>query len=164
MGTFTIDRRALTRRAVIGAIGAGLAFATTARAAPVKAPRVLFVCQFGSVKSPLARELLRRRARERGVAVFAFSRGITPQPHLPRELATRWLAEGLDPARDGLHRLLPIDAGYADVVAVFDPLPGDFAATRVLDWTGVPSMLRDYPAARADLDGRIEALLDTLAA
>ena len=128
-----------------------------------RVPRVLFVCQYGSVKSPIARELLRRRARERGIAVSTFSRGITPEAHLPSEIAATLLAEGIEPARDGLHRLLPIDVESADVVVYFNPMPAGFRAPRMLDWTAVPSVNQSYDAARADLNRRIEALLDELA-
>lgn len=163
MGISRFHGGAPTRRAVIGGIGAGIICATTAYAAAGVVPRVLFVCQFGSVKSPIARELLRRRARARGIAVLAFSRGITPEPHLPAEIAARLRDEGVDPARDGFHRLLPIDARSTDVVVHFDPLPLGFMGARTLDWSANPSMLTSYPASRADLDRRIEALLDLLA-
>lgn len=163
MGTSKSNRSGVTRRAVIAGIGAGLACMTSARATRVAVPRVLFVCQYGSVKSPIARELLRRRARARGISVFAFSRGITPKAYLPAELNRTLLAEGIDPARDGLHRLLPIDARSAEVVVHFDPLPSWFGGAGSLDWTANPSMLASYPASRADLDRRIEALLDLIA-
>jgi hypothetical protein len=152
---------AFARRGAIGALLAGVV-AGRLGAKKRELPRILFVCQYGSVKSAIARELLRRRARERGIALRAFSRGITPEAHLPAEIEARLRAEGIDAGGDGLHRLLPVDAGAADIVVYFNPLPANIVAARSLDWTSVPSVLGTYPAARADMNRRIEALLDSL--
>lgn len=161
MGMAGSENIAFARRGAIGALLAG-SVAGRLGAQGREAPRILFVCQYGSVKSAIARELLRRRARERGIAVRAFSRGITPEAHLPAEIEAKLRAEGIDPGSDGLHHLLPIDASAADIVVYFNPLPANFAAARSLDWTSVPSVVETYPAARADMDRRIEALLDGL--
>jgi hypothetical protein len=163
MGMRVFENREGSRRAVLGGLAAMLAGAGLPATAQRRVPRVLFVCQYGSVKSPIARELLRKRARERRIAVSAFSRGVTPMSHLPSAVSARLPAEGIDPAREGLHRLLPVDAGYADVVVFFNPLPPGFRAARMLDWTAVPSVNETYPAARAELDRRIDRLLDELA-
>jgi hypothetical protein len=65
------------RRSVLGAAFAMALVQSSNVAIAAKRPkRVLFICQFGSVKSPIARELFRRRAKERGIAVIAWSRGI----------------------------------------------------------------------------------------
>lgn len=162
MGMASSPQAIFTRRGALGGLLACTA-AMPIGARSGRVPRVLFVCQYGSVKSAIARELLRRRARERGIAVSVLSRGITPEAHLPGEIDAQLRKEGIDARREGLHRLLPIDAGAADVVVYFNPLPANFAASRTLDWTSVPSVVETYPAARADLDRRIDALLDSLA-
>ena len=61
------------------AILAGSAFLVAATGPSRRAPHVLFVCLHGTVKSPIARELMRARARERGIAVEVRSRGIEPE-------------------------------------------------------------------------------------
>lgn len=163
MGITHFDCVTTGRRAVLLGIGA-LALAPAAtRAEPKAAPRVLFVCQYGSVKSPIAREILRRRARERGIAVSTISRGITPEAHLPPEIAARLLADGIDPARDGLHRLTPGDLQTGDIVVAFNPLPPGLPVAHGEDWTSVPSVLEAYPAAVADIKRRVELLLDRIA-
>ena len=70
------------RQLLIGALVAVVSAMTPAvlNASP-KPPRVLCICQFGKAKSAIARELLKRRAAERGIPVAVFSRGITPEPH-----------------------------------------------------------------------------------
>lgn len=163
MGVFSFDFATIGRRAVMQGIGSLFLSSGLASAVSGNAQRVLFVCQYGSVKSPIAREILKRRARERKIAVGAFSRGITPEAHLPHAIAARLLAEGIDPAREGLHRLLPVDLRAADIVVVFNPLPPGLRIRPSRDWTSVPSVLEAYPAALADIKQRVELLLDTIA-
>ncbi len=133
-------------------------------AAP-KPPTVLFVCEFGTAKSAIARELFRRRAKERGIAVTAFSRGSKViQDHVSPPLKATLAAEGIDSRRDGFAVLDRADIRRADVVVGFTPLPAVYRPRRSLDWTAVPSVNDAWPAARADLDRHIDALLDEIAA
>jgi len=66
--------------------------ASDAVALPAAQPRVLFICQYGTAKSAIAREVFRQRARERGIPVVTFSRGITPEEHISPALRARLLA------------------------------------------------------------------------
>ena len=139
---------------------ASAAFVASPATAQPSAPKVLLVCQYGSVKSAIARELLRRRSSERHVALAITSRGITPEEHLPEDLRTRLIAEGIDPKSEPLRKLAQSDLDGADIVILFDPLPKGLHAPNARDWSSVPSMMAHYPEARADLDRRIDALLD----
>jgi protein-tyrosine-phosphatase len=144
---------------------AGLAFAamaTVASTASPKLPTVLFVCEFGTAKSAIARELFRKRARERGIAVAAFSRGLKIEDHISPPLRQKFDAEGIDSRRDGFAVLSARDIRRADMVVTFTPIPQ--RARTSLDWSDVPSVNDSYPVARAELDRRIDALLDTIAA
>jgi protein-tyrosine-phosphatase len=125
--------------------------------------RVLFVCQYGTVKSALARELFRRRAEERGIKAVAFSRGITPAEHLAAAARASMAADGIDPARDPLRKLARADLRKADIVVVFNPLPLKLATRPIRDWAATPSVNDDYASARPELDRRIDALLDEIA-
>jgi protein-tyrosine-phosphatase len=146
---------------LLGTIAAGLC--ARAIAAPDSPPQILFVCQFGSVKSAIARELFKRRANERAIAVKVQSRGITPEAHLPADLQDVLAKDGIDPARDPLRKLEADDLRNADRVVIFDPLPAGLSAKAVDDWSDLPSMVKDYAHARAILDKRIDQLLDELA-
>lgn len=132
-------------------------------AALAKAPVVLFVCQFGSVKSPVSRELFRRRAIERGIAVAAFSRGITPEAHVAPRLRAQLQAEGINPESDGLNALTQHDLRHASITVVFDPLPRGWVGKQVQDWTDTGSFNDSYEAEKPRLVARIDALLDTIA-
>ena len=157
------DTVLLNRRAFIGtAIVLGGLAVSPVQAKPT--PTVLFVCQFGSVKSPLARELFRRRAKERGLSVTAISRGITPESHVSPLLAQSLTREAIDIDRDGLHRLDPHVLHTATITVLFDPLPSGWPARRVHDWTDTGSLNQNYEAEKPRLIARIDALLDEIAA
>lgn len=154
-----ISRRLFTFAApLVFALGHGAAAAADTHTPPT----VLFVCQFGTVKSATAREVFRRLSAEQGVPVNVISRGITPQDHASPEFLTRLKADGIDPAKDPLRQLDPAVLGSADIVVVFDALPADLVRTDVQDWSQMPSMLSDYDNARRFLDGRLLRLLSDI--
>jgi hypothetical protein len=92
----------LNRRSMLFAAIAVALVPGTAYSAPHIPPRILFVCQFGTVKSPIARELLKRRAAERGLAVKVAARGITPQHHMTPDLLARLERDGINPSAEPL--------------------------------------------------------------
>ena len=157
--TFERNRRMLLR----GAIAVGVAAAAARASAWGPAPTVLFVCQFGSVKSAIARELFRARAMARGVPVRVISRGITPERHVSPQLLAQLRVDHIDPDRQPLTRLDAVALGSADIVVLFDRLPPGLARPDARDWSDMPSMNDRYPAARAFLDPRLDHLLDEIA-
>ena len=154
----SLDRRSLLFGAIIVALNPTLISATERG----HSPHILFVCQFGTVKSPVARELLKRRAIERHIAVEAMARGITPGDHTTPELLNRLANDRINPAAEPLRKLGPEDIAKADIVIAFDKLPAEYHPRRLEDWSDLPSMVNDYDHARAVLDPRIEKLLDRL--
>ena len=151
--------RRVSRRYVAAA---GLAFAAGGARAQCPPPRVLFVCPAGTVKSAIARETLRRRARERGVAVVVQSRGVRPEDHISPGLAANLRADGLDPAAEPARAFRASDARAADIVIAFDEAAQDPALRKARVWI-TPSWNSDYAGARAALAPQVEALLDELA-
>ncbi|UVO53202.1 hypothetical protein [Sphingomonas sp. SUN039] len=152
-------RTLLSGMAAVAAVGMAAPLLAAANA-----PTVLFVCEFGTAKSAIARELFRKRARERGIAVTAFSRGSKAiEDHISPPLRQSLDAEAIDTRRDGFAVLEPKDARRADIVVTFAPLPAAYRSAKLRDWSAVPSVNDAWPTARADLDRRIDALLDSLA-
>lgn len=157
----------LTRRGLV--IGAGLAAALpwSSRAA-AETIHILFVCQFGAVKSPAARELLRsriasnRRSRAGGKAVSVDARGITPGEHLSPQLRARFAAYGIDPSREPTRKLQQKNLDAADIVVLFDPLPAALHKAGVIDWTAQPSFTRDFDRAIGFLQANVGGLLERL--
>lgn len=127
-------------------------------------PRVLFICQFGSVKSAIARELFRRRAAERGIAAIAVSRGIQPEAHLDPRLHDLLAGQGIDPARDGQHKLSRGDLRRADYTVLLDKLPPGWIGRNPRDWTDLGSFNQSYVTEEPRVKARIDQLLDEIAA
>ena len=127
-------------------------------------PVVLFVCQYGTAKSAIARELFRRRARQRHLAIEAFSRGLTIEDHLTPQLRQRLASDGINTELETPQVLAPRDWQHASVVVAFNPLPLEVPREKVRDWTDLPSITDDYANTRAILDRRLEALIDELGA
>ena len=154
-----------SRRAVLGTMLlaplAALPGIAVARSHP---PRVLFICQFGSVKSAISRELFRRRAAERGIAAIAVSRGIKPELHLEPHLRDRLAGQGIDPGRDGQHKLSRGDLRRADYTVLFDPLPLGWIGRNARDWTDLSSFNQSYATEEPRVKARIDQLLDEIAA
>jgi Low molecular weight phosphotyrosine protein phosphatase len=153
------------RRSVLGAaIAIVFAQSSAAAIAAKRLKRVLFICQYGSVKSPIARELFRRRAKERGIAVIAWSRGITPEAHISPALLDTLKAEGIDPEVDGLHKLARGELRQADITVLFDPLPGKWHKNGLHDWIDTGSFNTSYEVEKPKLMRRIDQIFDELIA
>ena len=150
------------RRGFVGLSLAALMVSAQPGLARMRGPLVLFVCQFGSVKSAVARELFRRRAAARAVPATAFSRGITPEAHISDSLRAALVIEGVNIENEPIRQLHPKDLANADLTVLFDPLPCGLKARRVHDWTDTGSLNQAYQTERPRLLARIEALLDEL--
>ncbi len=151
------------RRTVLTA-GTLLPILLGAASAPAKPLTVLFVCQAGTAKSAIARELFRKRASERGIAAVAFSRGLHIEDHVSLPLRQKLAAERIETRRDGFSVLTARDVRAADIVIAFTAIPPAHRPRQVLDWSSVASVNDSYVTARADIDARIDALLDSIAA
>lgn len=149
----------LTRRTVILSSAAML---IAAKAPGKRPPRVLFVCLHGTVKSPIAREMLRGQAKARGFSIKVQSRGIEPEEGASPEVAAALVRDGIQVKRDPLRALTKADAVWADVVVFFDPLPFAPAGKDLRDWRDTPSVNQHYAEALALMRSRIAALLDEL--
>ena len=154
----------MSRRALLGSALAASIVGACASARRGQAPLVLFVCQYGTAKSAIARELFRRRVRQRHLAIAAFSRGLTIEDHLTPDLRQRLAADGVDPAVEPAQVLQVRDWQRASIVVAFNPLPLEIPCAKLRDWTDLPSITDDYDHTRAILDRRLEALIDELGA
>ena len=152
------------RRGFVGLSLVALLVSAQPGLARMRRPRVLFVCQFGSVKSALAREIFRHSAAARAIPATVFSRGITPEAHISDNLRAALVTEGFNIENEPLRQLRSKDLAAADVTVLFDPLPCGLHARRVHDWTDTGSLNQAYQTERPRLLARIEALLDELSA
>ncbi len=159
--TKLIARRHVLGCALVAVVSASMPIPVIASPGP---SRVLFICQFGTAKSAIARELFKRRAAQRGVSVAVFSRGITPEPHLATSTRDVLLTEGVVLDAKEVRKLSSADLNAADIVVFFNSLPAPFRKGTQRDWSAVPSVNDSYSLARADLDRRIDLLIDEVAA
>ncbi|MBN8529754.1 MAG: hypothetical protein J0M36_11045 [Caulobacterales bacterium] len=157
VGSNLLSRRGL----VLSASCAVLAVPGVSHAARRVTPNVLFVCRHGTVKSPIARELMRRQAAERGFALTAFSRGLSIEDQVSPGLAQALRADGVDIWSEPRLPLQASDIRAATLVVLFDSLP-TAVSKPTRDWTDFPSFNANYARARAELDIRLSRLLDDL--
>ncbi len=162
-----LSRPSLRRRCMLAMCGlAPLSMSLHSVEAKQPQTKVLFVCQYGSVKSAIAREVFKRAAAGRGLSVSAVSRGITPEEHLSAELTTKLDAEGIDTRSEALTVLSQNDIANASIVIYFDRIPEvfDLKSKAAQDWSDVPSMNNEYQRARSILDTRMTNLISELKA
>lgn len=153
-----------TRRFFAKAGGALLGLAMVSPASAASEPfRVLFVCQAGTVKSPIAREYFKQLAAKRGVVVTARARGIAPEEHLSPGLEAKLKADGINPRAEPIIKLQQQDLDWSQLVVFFDRLPGELQVSMAKDWTDVPSMNDDFQDAQPLLLSKIHILLDEIA-
>jgi protein-tyrosine-phosphatase len=152
----------MTRRVLTSGLAAfAVACATPATPAP---RRILFVCRYGTVKSPVARAMAQSRAAGRGIAIGVAARGLTPEDHMTPSLRAALARDGVALGRGQPQKLAHADIARADIIVAFDPLPPPFDAVAARDWTDTPSLIEDYAEARNTLASRIDVLLDEIVA
>ena len=154
--TSPVDRRGLLAGTLLLA---GFAISGCLARPNATPQKILFVCQAGTVKSAIAREIFKRRAKERGIVVDVFSRGIVVEDHVSPQLRANLSADGIDTTAEPTTLLAPADWVAADILVNFNPLPASVNHKDVRDWTDVPSVNDNYANARAIMDKRIDALL-----
>jgi arsenate reductase (thioredoxin) len=124
---------------------------------------VVFLCEHGAVKSVMAAAYFNRAAQERGIAVRAVARGVTPDEGVPDRIATALAHEGFDVGSFKPQGMAVDESEQAmRVVAIgVEPSPPLRGAADIEQWNDVPAS-SDYDATRAALMRHIAALLQEL--
>lgn len=128
-------------------------------------PRVVFVCEHGSVKSLVAMMHFNHRAQERGLKIRAIARGAVPDVSVPETVRTGLLADGFDVSAFRPQAFKASDLNYASLVVSFDQDVANIVGskTRYLKWDNLPGVLADYPKGRDAILTHIDELIDELA-
>lgn len=147
----------ISRRLFVLSFAAAPAFSSAA----CRPTRVLFVCPAGTVKSAIAREVLRLRIDREGLAALVASRGLHPEDHVSPALAARLHADGLHPEREAALPLTARDVDQADIVIAFDDASNTPTLKGARAWR-TPSWNSNYDTAKADLARRVEGLVAEL--
>ncbi len=156
-----LERREFLVAAGLLAIGLN---SVPSNAEPVAIKKILFVCQYGTAKSVIAREFFRQRALQRNIDVRAISRGITIEDHISADLRKNLAADGINPNVEQIRVLTQEDLQSANIVIAFNPLPPSLLHPEVRDWSDLPSVNEKYKKSRAIMKRRIDKLLDELEA
>ena len=164
----------LTKSNLLNFSGCGmlLAFASaaTAQTNASKAevtPTIVFVCEHGSAKSVVAAAHFNRLARERGLPYRAVSRGIKPDDAIAQGVRTGLALDGIDVTAWQPQAVTDKDLGQAaKVVSLATDLPTTkpFVKSKLVEWNDIPSVRKDYTAARSAIVERVMKLVESLAA
>ena len=130
-----------------------------------EAPRIVFVCEHGSVKSLIAASYFNRRARAKGLTVRAIARGVAPESTVPLPVRDGLRAAGFD-VSGYIPRLLEAsDIKDATLVVSFHEDISDAVAgrTRYLKWDNLPAVLSDYAGGKDAIVKQVDRLVRELA-
>jgi arsenate reductase len=122
---------------------------------------VVFVCEHGAAKSLIATAYFNKLAAERGLAVRATFRGVSPQEALSVRAVEGLRADGV-PIPQGQPTAIGDDdvAAATYIFAIGCVLPGKAAGSgKAADWTDVPDD-QGYGPMRDAIVAHVRALLD----
>lgn len=149
----------------IVALTTAMASGTPGSPGEAKAGSVVFVCAHGNVKSLIASRWFDRLAAERGLAVRAIARGLTPENPVPPAIAERLHADGFDVAGYEARALTPDDVDRAALVVLIgvDAPPWlEPGRAKLEAWDGVPPASERYDASRDAMRVRLERILEDM--
>jgi arsenate reductase (thioredoxin) len=128
-------------------------------------PRIVFVCEHGSVKSLVAMEYFNRRAKARGLAYRAVARGTEPELMVPRAVRDGLRSDGFDVSAFEPRKFEDSDIDRASLIVSFDQDLASFVGARAqyLKWDDLPGILSDYTRGKDAIVRHVDALLEELA-
>jgi arsenate reductase len=128
-------------------------------------PRVVFVCEHGSVKSLVAMEYFNRRAEARGLAYRAIARGTAPELMVPRAVRDGLRSDGFDVSAFEPRKFEDSDVDHASLIVSFDQDVASVvgARARYLKWDDLPGILSDFTRGKDAIVRHVDALLEELA-
>ena len=124
---------------------------------------VLFVCTHGAARSPIATAYFNKIAKEKKLNYHAIFRGTEPDKALTPETD-----QGLNQDNFNILGWKPIKVSLQDVekafkVITFDcSVPSQKSQAPHENWTGIPSISKDYKIARDVIKEKVEELIKEL--
>lgn len=161
--SFTRLVRIGTKLPLLAAVAAALPAAPAAGDGS-PAPTIVFVCEHGVGRSPIAAAYFNRLAEAHRLPHRALSRGTKPDAALPPVVREGLVRDGFDVAALAPARVSPEDLGRAERIVVFGtPLPGRAAVEqKVIDIPDVPGPGAGYERARDAIRAHVERLIEEL--
>lgn len=128
-------------------------------------PIVVFVCEHGNAKSTIAAAHFNRMAESNGLPYRAISRGIQPDPDIPKNIITGLWADGLDVSAWKPKLVSDAEIRQAERVVTLAcemPKSKPVPPGKLIDWNNLPAVSDGYDNARSEIVRRVEQLLKTL--
>ena len=125
---------------------------------------ILFVCTHGAARSPIAAAYFNKITKEQDLSYHATFRGTEPDENLTTETIKGLTTDGFEINNWKPKKVTVNDINKADKVVTFDcTLPkNNFALSNLENWSGVPSISKDFGKARDDIKKRVERFIVTL--
>jgi len=163
----------MTSKTFARSIFAAIALTVIAQAAQAaelaggKPSSVVFICEHGISKSLVAAMLFNRMAEQRGLAVRAVSRAVSPQTlasKVPASLMQNMDDDGFPVRTFRPQAVTPVDATGATrlVVIGYDGSIDAIGNTPAEHWDDVPPASLEYDDAKRKITSHIETLLREL--
>src|SRR5258708_2551130 len=110
-------------------------------------------------------EYFNRRAKERGLAYRAVSRGTVPEPTVPKAVRDGLRGDGFDVSAFRPRQLEAADLDHASLIVSFDQDVASVVGARVrhLKWDNLAGVLSDYTRGKDEIVRHVDALIDDLA-
>jgi len=128
------------------------------------APTVLFVCEHGAAKSVIAAAYFDKLAKDQHLPHRAAFRGVNPDATLSSVAEKGLKQDGIDTSGWKPARVTQKDVDEASrIVTLGCVLPaGTHVASKVTDWSDIPSPSQNYSDARDQIKKQVRKLVDDL--
>ena len=128
------------------------------------APTVLFVCEHGAAKSVIAAAYFDKLAKDQHLPHRAAFRGVNPDATLSSVAEKGLKQDGIDTSGWKPARVTQKDVDEASrIVTLGCVLPaGTHVASKVTDWSDIPSPSQSYEVAREAIKKRVQRLVHDL--
>ena len=125
---------------------------------------ILFVCEHGAARSPIATAYFNKMAKERGLNYTAIFRGINPDTSLSVNTKKGLTEDGFDIKNWQPKLVTRHDINSASEVITLDCnlILKDSPARPVYQWNGTPPISESYQAARNDIANKVAILIKEL--
>jgi arsenate reductase (thioredoxin) len=125
---------------------------------------ILFVCEHGAAKSPIAAAYFNKLAKEKGLNYQAVFKGTNPDSVLAVSAKNGLLSDNFDTSAWYPKLVSNQDLLAAEKIVTFDcQLPaGEGVSAPVENWTGISSVSEDYNLARKEIVDKVNQLVAQL--
>ena len=144
--------------------GAASPSAQTVAKGSAPVPAVVFVCEHGAAKSVIAAAYFDKLAKDQHLPHRAVFRGVNPDATLSSVAEKGLKQDGIDTSGWKPARVTQKDVDEASrIVTLGCVLPaGTHVASKVTDWSDIPSPSQNYSDARDQIKKQVRKLVDDL--